>query len=90
MKAKVAFVLGAGLGYVLGTRAGRETFDRMAERARAAWESPTVQEQVERTSRRVSEAVRDQGAWVAEKAVNAAKDTLGMNPPSAGPSPTVD
>ena len=33
-----------GVGYVLGTRAGREKFDRMVAQARKVWESPTVQE----------------------------------------------
>jgi hypothetical protein len=38
------FVAGLGIGYVLGTRAGRERFDQMVAQARKAWESPTVQE----------------------------------------------
>ena len=38
------FITGAGVGYVLGTRAGREKFDRMVAQARKVWESPTVQE----------------------------------------------
>jgi hypothetical protein len=33
-----------GVGYVLGTRAGREKFDQMVAQARKFWESPTVQE----------------------------------------------
>jgi len=44
MRGKVMFVTGLGAGYVLGTRAGREKFDRMVAQARKFWESPTVQE----------------------------------------------
>jgi hypothetical protein len=44
MRGKVLFITGVGVGYVLGTRAGREKFDRMVAQARKFWESPTVQE----------------------------------------------
>jgi hypothetical protein len=44
MRGKVIFIAGVGVGYVLGTRAGREKFDQMVAQARKFWESPTVQE----------------------------------------------
>jgi hypothetical protein len=44
MRGKLIFVAGVGVGYVLGTRAGREKFDQMVASARKVWESPTVQE----------------------------------------------
>jgi len=44
MRGKLIFITGVGVGYVLGTRAGREKFDRMVAQARQFWESPTVQE----------------------------------------------
>jgi hypothetical protein len=44
MRGKLIFITGVGVGYVLGTRAGREKFDRMVAQARRVWESPTVQE----------------------------------------------
>ena len=44
MGRKLIFVTGVGIGYVLGTRAGREKFDQMVAQARKFWESPTVQE----------------------------------------------
>ena len=44
MRGKVMFVTGLGVGYVLGTRAGRQKFDQMVAQARKVWESPTVQE----------------------------------------------
>ena len=87
MRSKLAFVVGAGMGYVLGTRAGREKFDRMTAGVRRAWESPAVQEQVARTGRYAAEAARERGSWVVARAVDAAKDTLGMTPPSTRPSP---
>ena len=44
MGGKLIFITGVGMGYVLGTRAGRERFDQMVAQARKFWESPTVQE----------------------------------------------
>jgi hypothetical protein len=44
MRGKIWFVTGVGVGYVLGTRAGRERFEQMVSTARKVWESPTVQE----------------------------------------------
>lgn len=82
MRSTLTFALGAGVGYVLGTRAGREKFDRMAVRARRAWQSPTVQDQVTRTSRLVTETLREQRSSLTERATRAAKDTLGMAPPA--------
>lgn len=44
MRGKLMFITGVGVGYVLGTRAGREKFDQIVAQARKVWESPTVQE----------------------------------------------
>ena len=44
MRGKLMFIAGVGVGYVLGTRAGRQKFDQMVAQARRFWESPTVQE----------------------------------------------
>ena len=44
MRGKLIFATGVGVGYVLGTRAGRERFDQIIAQARKTWESPTVQE----------------------------------------------
>jgi hypothetical protein len=46
MRGKLIFITGVGVGYVLGTRAGREKFDKMVAQARRFWESQTVQEAV--------------------------------------------
>jgi len=44
MRGKLMFGAGVGLGYILGTRAGRERFDQIAEKAKQVWESQTVQD----------------------------------------------
>ncbi|WP_243752329.1 YtxH domain-containing protein [Leucobacter weissii] len=43
MKGKLAFVLGAAVGYVLGSRAGRERYEQIKRGARQVWRSDTVQ-----------------------------------------------
>jgi hypothetical protein len=44
MRGRLIFIAGVGVGYVLGTRAGRERFDQMVAAAHKFWESPSVQE----------------------------------------------
>ena len=44
MRGKAMFLAGAAVGYVLGTRAGRERFDQLTAKARQMWESNTLQE----------------------------------------------
>lgn len=43
MKGKVAFVFGAAVGYVLGTRAGRERYAQIKRGAQTIWETAPVQ-----------------------------------------------
>lgn len=43
MKGKVAFVLGAAVGYVLGTRAGRERYEQIKRGAQRVWRTEPVQ-----------------------------------------------
>lgn len=43
MKGKLAFVLGAAVGYVLGARAGRERYEQIKRRAEAVWNTEPVQ-----------------------------------------------
>lgn len=43
MKGKIAFVLGATVGYVLGTRAGRERYEQIKRGAQSVWNTEPVQ-----------------------------------------------
>lgn len=47
MKGKIAFVLGAAVGYVLGTRAGRERYVQIKQGAQALWNTRPVQRGVQ-------------------------------------------
>lgn len=43
MRGKLAFVLGAAVGYVLGTRAGRERYEQIKRGAQRVWRTEPVQ-----------------------------------------------
>ncbi|GGI45226.1 cell division septation protein DedD [Agromyces flavus] len=47
MKGKFLFVVGLGVGYVLGTRAGRERYEQIRRAAQDVWNQPKVQEGVQ-------------------------------------------
>lgn len=44
MKYRVTFIAGAAIGYVLGTKAGRERYEQIRRATRRIAENPTVQE----------------------------------------------
>ena len=46
MQGKLAFVFGAAVGYVIGTRAGRQKYDKLKSQAKDLWEDPRVQRTV--------------------------------------------
>lgn len=46
MKSKLTFVIGMGVGYVLGARAGRSSYERLKSSVKAVWNKDQVQETV--------------------------------------------
>lgn len=81
MRSRLVFVLGAGLGYVLGTRAGREQYEQLTAKAQELWRHPKVQGQVNDAQDALTAVVSDHVPTLARKAVHAARDTLGMELP---------
>ncbi|MEU5805466.1 MULTISPECIES: YtxH domain-containing protein [unclassified Streptomyces] len=69
MRYKVTFVSGVALGYVLGTRAGRERYEQMKKCAREVAQNPAV--------RNVAETAGQQGRQYAGKAFTAVSDRVG-------------
>ncbi|MGH3413130.1 MAG: hypothetical protein ACRDPH_08650 [Marmoricola sp.] len=51
MKAKAMLLLGGVVGYVLGTRDGRERYDQMKTQAQGVWDHPKVQDARTRAQR---------------------------------------
>ncbi|WP_438352206.1 hypothetical protein [Microbacterium sp. CJ88] len=48
MRGKVGLVIGIGVGYVLGTRAGRERYEQIKTQALKVWNLDPVQDQVDK------------------------------------------
>ncbi len=49
MRLRILFIVGLGIGYVLGARAGRPRYDQLKAKATEAWEDPRVQKVVSDT-----------------------------------------
>lgn len=85
---KLFFVAGAGIGYVLGTRAGREKYDKMVAKAREMMDRSDVQE--------VTGAVKAKANQLYDEGRQRVRATIGDAPPPTressigvvGPSPS--
>jgi hypothetical protein len=64
MRSKAAFIVGTGLGYVLGTRAGRQRFETIKGWTRRAWENPQVQSRVTELESKAADFARSEGAAI--------------------------
>jgi len=79
MRTKAAFLIGGAIGYVLGTRAGREEFEKLRSQAQKLWEDPRVHDTVSDVEHRASALVKEKGPEIREKvtgAVRSATDTV--------------
>ncbi|MDO7881648.1 protoporphyrinogen oxidase [Antiquaquibacter soli] len=70
----LALAAGVALGYVLGTRAGREQYDKMKAAATKLWEDPRVA----KARRDVEEYARQQAPIIRERAEAAVKAAPGV------------
>ena len=76
MRTKAAFVLGGLVGYVLGTRAGREQFERITASARRVWEDPRVQDGISDAGHRAGAYVQDKAPDLAEKVADKVTEAI--------------
>ncbi len=67
MRMKAAFLIGGAVGYVLGTRAGREQFEKIRVQAKKLWEDPRVQEGLSDVEHRAEDLIREKGPEIKEK-----------------------
>lgn len=74
MKTKAAFIVGTGIGYVLGTRAGRRQFEVIKGHAKDLWASDSVQSTVSTLQDKATEVAKDQGAALKGKVTEAVKN----------------
>ncbi|MCS0638218.1 YtxH domain-containing protein [Streptomyces sp. LP05-1] len=75
MRYKVTFVAGLALGYVFGTRAGRERYEQLRKSARQVSHNPAV--------RNAAESASQTGREVAGKAFQVVSDRVGDRMPDS-------
>ncbi|NLU69229.1 YtxH domain-containing protein [Streptomyces sp. HNM0574] len=75
MRYRLTFAAGLAVGYVLGTRAGRERYERLREAGRRMAENPAV--------RNATEVAAQSGREAASKAAGVVTDKLGSRLPDS-------
>ena len=70
---KISFLVGAGVGYVLGSRAGRSRYEQIKSRSQQLWQSEPVQNKVSGAG----EAIKAAAPVVADKVGTTAKHVGG-------------
>lgn len=93
MRGRVALVTGAAIGYVLGTRAGRERYEQIKAQAQRAWHNPTVQQKATEAqdyARAQAPLVKDKAAEAASSAASAARDAAQSAKDKAGSGPSTN
>ena len=88
MKGKILFVAGLGLGYVLGTRAGREKYEELRSAALKVWNDPRVQKQVDNVEEFVKDKAPDVAEFVSDNAKKVVAQVSGKKPAAKKPTTT--
>ncbi|UNX55064.1 YtxH domain-containing protein [Georgenia sp. TF02-10] len=73
---KMSFLVGAGVGYVLGARAGRAQYERIKSYGASIWSNPKVQENVQKVETKVTDTAKERGAAVTDKVGAVVKDKI--------------
>lgn len=88
MKGKILFLAGLGVGYLLGTRAGRERYEQIKAAASKLWNAPVVQKQVDTVQEFVKDKAPDVVEFVADGAKKVAAQVSGRSSTSSARKPT--
>jgi predicted component of type VI protein secretion system len=75
MRYRLTFVIGLAVGYVLGTRAGRERYEQLKKSARQVAQNPAV--------RNTAETAAHQGRQFAGRAYHVVSDKVGDRMPES-------
>lgn len=81
---KLSLLVGGGIGYVLGARAGRERYEQIEEQARRVWKDPRVQQK----KNEAQAAASEKGAELKDKAAEATSGSGSGGASSNGKSTT--
>ena len=75
MKKRLILLAGLGVGFILGSRTGRQSYERLKAQAQELWTDPRVQDTVEKANQSIREkspAVADAVQTAADKVNTAA------------------
>jgi hypothetical protein len=86
MRGKILLVVGIGIGYVLGTRAGREKYDQMKATAQKLWNDPRVQKQVNNAEEFVKDKAPDVAEFLSDGAKKVVSQVSGSKAPAKRPA----
>ena len=67
MRRRITFLAGFAVGFVVGTRAGRERYEQMLKLSRKAWEHPAVQQATHTAGAKATELSKAAGQKAAER-----------------------
>mgnify|MGYP006947046160 CR=1 FL=1 len=73
---KISLLVGGGIGYVLGTRAGRQQYDKIAAGAQRLWRDPRVQQKAQHAQ----ETASDLGQKAGDKVNAKIEERTGTSP----------
>ena len=87
MKGKLLFLAGTATGFVLGSRSGRQAYDRLSAKAHALWGEPGTQKVVSQ-----AESIARDAASVAQTKVSGLLDRTeaSVKKEKHGTNPTTD
>ena len=85
MGTKTGILIGLGIGYVLGTRAGRERYEQIRANASKLRRFPVVARPLDAAGQKISDLVRAGGEQVTDKVADAVKERL-FGAPASQPS----
>lgn len=56
---KLTMIAAAGVGYVLGARAGRDRYDQLSQKAESVWNNPKIQKGKKRAEEKAQQLTSD-------------------------------
>ena len=89
MKGKILFVVGLGVGYVLGTRAGREKYDKIKRQAQWVWDSPAISDARDQVDAFVKARTPDLAEVIASGVKKVVATVAGKPAPKSTPASAV-
>ena len=86
MKGKILLLTGLAVGYVLGTRAGRERYEEIKTAANKLWADPRVQKPVKQAEEFVKDKAPEVAEFVTDGVKTVASKVTGKTTPAKKPA----